>query len=382
VGRFVVRRDHPHAKGGAGLPGGHPAESPRRDGVAVDERLAHLVGEGGRVLIFSREAAALARTLEAKGCRTVAVAVAGRRPGLDLDPGRWSTPGHREASEDGGVGADGTDDGRFDAIVVADLLGRIDDPRAALRALKDQIRPGGSLIVSLTGIAPIGGGSGGRLAIVDGEPLGAGSGVLFSEEGLLGLLEDADYVVGHVERSGPATGADAPGLAEDRADQDCLIVAHPLPVPGLDHFQRRMHDLIRQARDAGREAEELRRHAAVADHRLEILSGNERRMAERIKDLRGQLLDAHAEMIRRDDEIRTTFGDAIFHRNALLIERDALIGQREALLAERSALLAQCEAMNLALRSANLRLNFFRMSPLGLAYRALRKLARGGGSNR
>jgi hypothetical protein len=105
-------------------------------------------------------------------------------------------------------------------------------------------------------------------------------------------------------------------------------------------------------------------------------------MADRIKDLRAQLLDAHAEMARRDDEIRTTFGDAIFHRNALLIERDALIGQRDALVAERSTLLAEYEALDASLRSANARLNLFRMSPLGLAYRAVRKLVPGGGSHR
>ena len=62
-------------------------------------------------------------------------------------------------------------DGRFDAIVVANLLGRIDDPRGVLHGLKEQIRPGGALIVALDGIAPI---DGGRLAIVDVEPLGAG----------------------------------------------------------------------------------------------------------------------------------------------------------------------------------------------------------------
>jgi hypothetical protein len=312
--------------------------------------VARLVGDGKRVLILSREAAALARMIETRNCRTIAVAVEGRRPSLDLDPGHWASSSPRETFE----GEERSGDGRFDAIVVSDLLGRIDDPRAVLRALKGQIRPEGSLIVALHGIAPVGG----RLALVDGGPLGAGSGVLFSEEGLLGLLEDAGYVIGHVERVGPETGADPPGPPSDPGIHDCLIVAHPLPVPGLDFLQGRMRDLARQARDAAREAEELRRQAAVADQRLEILSGHEQRMAERIKDLRAQLLDAHAEMIRRDDEIR----------NTLLIERNALIAERDALY--------------LSLRSAELRLSRFRNSPLGLAFRALRRLTRGGQSPR
>jgi SAM-dependent methyltransferase len=326
------------------------------------------VGHGKRVLIFSREAAALAQALEARGCRTVtgAVAVEGRRASLDLDPERRTDPGRREPCE----GEDGPGDGRFDAIVVADLLGRVDDPRSVLRSLKERIRPGGSLIVVLGGIASCGD----RLAIVDGGPLGAGSGLLFTEEGLFGILEDAEYVIGHVERDEPAAGAGEPGPPVDPAIQDCLIVAHPLPVPGLEFLQRRMRDLVEQAQDAAREAAELRRHAAVADRRLEILTGHENRMAERIKGLRTRLLEAHAEMIRRDDEIRNTFGDALFERNALLIERDDLIGRRDALVDERSVLIAERDALESSLRSAMLRLNLFRSSPLGLAYRAIRKL--------
>jgi SAM-dependent methyltransferase len=388
VGRFVVRRDHPHARAGAGTPEGLSAEFPRGDGVAVDERLARLVADGSRVLVFGREAAALARTLEEKGCRTVAVAVEGRRSSFDLDPGHWTSQAHRERFDDD-EGADA--DGRFDAIVVADLLGRIDDPRGVLHGLKEQLRPGGTLIIALDGIAPI---DGGRLAIVDGEPLGAGSGVHFSEEGLLGLLEAADYVIGHVERIEPVAGPAATAPAPAPVLLDCLIVAHPLPVPGLDFLQRRMRDLVQQGREAAHEVEELRRIAALAEQRLEVLSGQERRMSERIKELRARLLDAHAEMTRRDEEIWTTFGDAIFLRNALLIERDdltvqrdalvvqrdALVVQRDALVAERSTLHEERGALYRSLHSAEIRLGLFRMSPLGLVYRAIRKLVprRGG----
>src|SRR4051812_32332652 len=77
VGRFVVRRDHPHTKGWAGQPGGLADDSTRRDGVGVGvvERVAQLVGVGKRVLIFGPEvtAAAMARTLEARNCGTVVV---------------------------------------------------------------------------------------------------------------------------------------------------------------------------------------------------------------------------------------------------------------------------------------------------------------------
>jgi predicted nucleic acid-binding Zn-ribbon protein len=107
-------------------------------------------------------------------------------------------------------------------------------------------------------------------------------------------------------------------------------------------------------------------------------------LTDRIKDLRAQLLDAHARMIRRDDEIRKTVGDALGQRNALLIERDALIGQRDALVAqlnalndERAAWLDERAALSRSLRHAEARLNLLRKSPLGLAYRALRRLVPG-----
>jgi hypothetical protein len=129
------------------------------------------------------------------------------------------------------------------------------------------------------------------------------------------------------------------------------------------------------------ETEELRKQVALAEQRLEILAGHEQRMAGRIKDLRARLLEAHAQMIRRDDEIRKTFGDAIYLRNALLIERDVLIGQRDALVAERTSLVAERDALleerhalARSLKSAEFRLNLLRSSPLGLAYRAFRKL--------
>jgi uncharacterized protein (DUF3084 family) len=131
----------------------------------------------------------------------------------------------------------------------------------------------------------------------------------------------------------------------------------------------------------------------MADRRLEILSGREAMMAERVKDLRAQLLDAHAQMIRRDDETRKTYGDAICLRNALLIERDTLIGQRDALIQgrtaliqeraaliqeraeliqERTELIGERDALGRALRHAESRLNLVRKSPLGLAFRAIR----------
>ena len=181
--------------------------------------MARLVGDGKQVLIFGAEPAELRQALEAQDCRTVAGSIANL--------------------------AEDRDEGPFDAVVLAGILGRTSDPRAVLRAVKEQLRPDGALIVTLGGISAVGG----RLAIVDDGPLGTGSGVLFTEEGLIGLLEESEYAIGHIE------GIEAAAVpAGNPAVRDCLIVAHPLPVPGLDYLQRRMRVLAQEGQEALREA--------------------------------------------------------------------------------------------------------------------------------
>jgi hypothetical protein len=262
------------------------------------------------------------------------------------------------------------DEGPFDAVVVTGILGRTSDPRALLSAVKEQLRPEGTLIVALGGVSAVGE----RLAMIDGEPLGAGSGVLFTEDGLVSLLEQSEFAVGHIEWIEEALVS--PGTSSIR---DCCIVAHPLPIPGLDYVQRRMRALAQEGEEARREADALRQHAAVCAQRLEMLAGQEQRMAARIQELRSRLLDTHAQSIHRDDEIRKTFGDAIYQRNALYIERDTLAGQRDALLAEREIWVAERRALQDALHSAQGRLDRLRRSPVGLVYRVLRKLILRGG---
>jgi hypothetical protein len=319
--------------------------------------VARLVGSDRQVLIVGRETAAMARTLQARGCRTVAVEVGGRQWIPVLDP-----PDDEAAEGRSGPfeGEEGREDRRSEIVILADLLGRIEDPRAALQVLKEQIRPGGSLIIALTGITHVGD----QPALLGDGLLGAESGLFFSYDGILALLEDAGYAIGHLERTEPASiepdsngagrdGADRPSPSENHLLHDCLIVAYPLPVPGLDFLQQQMRELVQQRQNALRDVEELRRYADLADRRSEIIAGREKVLAERITDLRAQLLAAHAQMIERDDEIRKTFGEALHLRNALLVERDSL---------------AQ------ALRSAEARLDIFRRSPFGRVYRAIRRL--------
>ena len=93
----------------------------------------------------------------------------------------------------------------------------------------------------------------------------------------MGLLEESEFAIGHTE------GIDvAPAPTGSLTVRDCWIVAHPLPVPGLDFLQRRMRALAQAGQEAHREAGALRRQAAVSAQRLEMLAGHEQRMAARI----------------------------------------------------------------------------------------------------
>ncbi len=197
-----------------------------------------------------------------------------------------------------------------------------------LPALRPHIRPGGSLLLAITGVAHVAG----HPEIVGKGPLGAGPCWLFTYEGLIDLLQEAEYAVGHLERIGPTTdppGTDkvfgdetgSPDAPADRLVHDGLIVAYPLPAPGLVFLQRRICELARRTQDALGEAEGLRRHLKQAEHRLEILAGREEALAKRIKDLRAQLLAAHAQMIEHDDEIHKTFGDLLGRYGALAAAR-------------------------------------------------------------
>ena len=337
--QFVLRVDHSHERGAARRLG-RPHTSLAESG-GLDRRVADFVGGGGRVLILGQGTDELVRTLRERGARPVAVEVEGIRSIPDLDRDERLAGDASEWLEDG------EGDARcFDVVVLADLVGRLDDPGATLRVLRPHIRPGGSLLLTIIGLAPI---DGHPEILGKGLP-GAGTCRLFTYDGLIDLLEGAEYAVGHLEWVGPMAGL--PDTSEHPAVHDGLIVAHPLPFPGLDSLQRRLRALALRERDAAHEAEALRQHLEQAGRRLEILVGREQALAERVRDLRAQLLAAHARMIERDTEIHKTFGDLAAERDALAAERDSLAR---------------------SLRAVEARLNLFRKSAVGHVYRAARK---------
>ena len=97
-----------------------------------------------------------------------------------------------EWPEDGGEDAR-----RFDVVVLADLVGRLDDPGATFRVLRPHIRPGGSLLLTITGLAHIDG----HPEIVGKGLPGAGPCRLFTYDGLIDLLEGV-----RVRRRAPGAG--------------------------------------------------------------------------------------------------------------------------------------------------------------------------------
>jgi hypothetical protein len=149
-----------------------------------------------------------------------------------------------------------------------------------------------------------------------------------------------------------------------------VILAHPETETGADAKPGfplgRWCALGEQPPEAAGEVSALRQAIETTERRAEMLAGHGRRLSMRVDELRARLLEAHTEMIRRDDQLRLEFGGAVDQRNTLLIERETLVAQRDALL-------EQCRALTASLEAARRRLEFVRRSPLGIAYRAFRR---------
>ncbi len=171
--------------------------------------------------------------------------------------------------------------GSADALVLIEDPVRLSDLGERLHDLRGQLASGGSLILIVNR--------------------------LDTDAGLIGRVEAAGLLVGRIERLAGTQGA------------VLLVVAYLLPEPGagLDRIQRLWRELATRAE--------------TSERRLELLAAHQQRLNERVDTLRTRLLEAHAELVRRDDEIYKTFGDAIALRNALLIERDGLLIERATL---------------------------------------------------
>jgi SAM-dependent methyltransferase len=308
-------------------------------------RLADLVGQGRRVLALG---GSIAPELNARGCRVVAVvegpSEAGGEPG----------PCERVIAAD----LDGPDltgalpGDRFDAVVAPDLLGRLRDPASVLRCVRDVLNPDGCLVASVPNVAH----GSVRLALLGGQFLPGERDAhdrtrvrFFTRDALVRLLEEAGFVVGHIETTeSPIHGPDAPidamrlpaGLLDElardpdaRADQ-FLVVAHPVPDPALGWIQDRLRQLAARTQTATLEAGDLRRAVTSMDAHIAFLYRRAEESAAREREARAKLLEAHDRLARQDDQARATAKELAAQRDALQARLNEREGEWQAAVNE------------------------------------------------
>ena len=300
----------------------------------LPESVAALVGPGGRVLLLGWGAAALEPGLQAHGGTVVRLA--------EAEPGGYTD--HAVAAA-----LDGLPGEPFDAVVAVGLLEQLKDPLAVLKRLRACLRDEGRLVAVVPNIAH----GSLRLALLAGHfPLseagwGAAAPVrFFTRASLERLLEEAGLLVDQVERTTRPFGLDdapvppdllPPGLLDSlRQDPDALadqfiVVARAVSRADWEGVQARLRAAAQARETAALRVQALEESLAAAQARVQALEAErsalqrenqalQARLAEQAADLesltrqvvlspqrevalRQRLLEAHDELLERDEEL-------------------------------------------------------------------------------
>ena len=284
-----------------------PTESTYRYERAIDvdtesthARVVRLVGTDQRVLELGPAAGHMTRVLRDRGCSVV---------GIEVDPDMAELAGEfAERVIVGDLDALNLDkelgSERFDVVVAADVLEHLTDPLSALRTLKRFLAQDGYFVISLPNIAH----GSVRIALLQGHFDYQNVGLLdtthlrfFTRESIGRLLDDAELAAGEIfHQQLDITASEVPFdparvppelLEELSRDPEArtyqfVIKAVPLDAPGLREVQRRLREL----------AHENARLRETANETLATLSRRE-------DQLRSALINAHDQVLRRDEEI-------------------------------------------------------------------------------
>ena len=234
---------------------------------------------------------------------------------------------------------------RHDLVFAHDVLGRVRQPERLLEALGRSIRGGGRLAVSAPNAA--------HKAVRDalgrdadpyesGGPLDRDQARLFTRESLASAVEAAGFVVGRID-----------GEA-DRDDEvtSWVVLAYPLPVPGLDLLRDRCRDDAFARFDAERANRQLR---DLLDRTRQALDAADRRaeaMADRHRSARSDWADAQADLLARDEAFSALSHELL----ARLEEVEPLRQARDS--AHRHALAAEHRCRSLELRAEHVLMEF------------------------
>lgn len=266
------------------------------DSETTHARVVRLVGAERRVLELGPATGHMSHVLADRGCSIV---------GIEVDAEMAREAGqHCEKVIVGDLDELDLDvelgDDRFDVIVAADVLEHLKDPLGALIRLRSFLTPGGFFVISLPNIAH----GSVRLALLEGHFSYRNVGLLdathlrfFTRESIDRLLDDAELAAAEIYRQEldieaseiPFDRSAVPREVWDTLLRDpeartyqFVIKAVSLDAPGMREFQRRMRELAHE------------------NARLREQAGRPHREDE----LRRALINAHDQLLRRDEQIR------------------------------------------------------------------------------
>ncbi len=269
-------------------------------------RVVSLVGSDRRVLELGPATGYMTRVLRERGCTVV---------GIEIDPTSAEQAaqyceriivGDLEALDlEAELGSD-----RFDVIVAADVLEHLKDPLAALQTLKRFLLPGGFFVLSLPNVAH----GSVRLALMAGHFRYQKLGLLddthlrfFTRESVSELLDEAE--LGAAEMFDQELNLDASEVAYDpsvvppelisRLERDRDARAYQFVIKAVPFEEHDLREMRRRFRELASENARLR----DTETQLRKLQESFAAISAREGQLRSSLIDAHEQLLARDEQL-------------------------------------------------------------------------------
>lgn len=286
------------------------------DSDSTHAHVIGLVGEGRRVLELGPAAGYMSAVLQGRGCTVI---------GVELDP-EMAAQAARFCERVIVGDLDTLDleaelgEERFDVIVAADVLEHLRDPLATLRALLPFLKPEGWFVVSLPNVAH----ASVRLALLEGRFQYQDLGLLdrthlrfFTHESIAQLFDEAELAIVEMHRQeAPIDTTEitvhtdaipAEVIRELEGDPDArtyqfVVKALPLAAPGMRELQSRLRE---QALRTDLVKGELERKLEPRIHELEQALAE---IAAREGQVRVALIEAHDQILRRDEQMEDLTG--------------------------------------------------------------------------
>ena len=296
--------------------------SPRYDFDAIDPEansvhgsVVRLVGTDVRVLELGTATGYMSKTLRDRGCSVV---------GIEIDPDMAASA--EQFCDRMVVGdLDSLDfeselaGEEFDVIVAADVLEHLKDPLAVLLGLRRFLRPGGFFVLSVPNIAH----GSVRLALLGGQFQYQDLGLLdathlrfFTRRSLEQLLDEAELGLAELDRHDltldasevPFDPCSVPAGMKEWLEQDPEARTYQFVVKAIRMEESGMRELQRRLREVPELQAKVARLSEVEEAKADL----EKAIAsigEREISLRRSLVEAHDQLLRRDEEIEDLHTD-------------------------------------------------------------------------